>query len=224
MSSCTRIVGNDRTQRERVRRESGLTRGAAGIVRAIAAVTFLGAFGGAMPSHAQTAIAAAAACPPLLQHSFNRLQTGKPQSLCDYRGKVLVIVNTASYCGYTSQYEGLEALYRKYKDRGLVVVGFPSNDYGSQEPGSNKEIAEFCRTTYGVEFPMFEKASVSRLDAQPLYSALAAATGQTPKWNFHKYIVDRSGREILSFASDVTPNQTAFVASIERLLAEKPAP
>jgi glutathione peroxidase len=203
--------------------EAGQMRALTGIVGAVAAVAIL-AFAGAMPSPAQTPIAAGADCPALLQHTFNRLQTGKPQSLCDYRGKVLVIVNTASYCAYTAQYEGLEALYRTYKDRGLVVVGFPSNDYGSQEPGSNKEIAEFCRTTYGVDFPMFEKSSVARLDAQPLYSTLAAASGQTPKWNFHKYVVARNGREILSFASDVSPNHRAFVASIERLLAEKPAP
>ena len=193
-------------------------------VLAVVALAFLGALGGALPAHALSADMAVAECPPLLRHTFNRLQTGKPQSLCDYRGKVLVIVNTASYCAYTAQYEGLEALYRKYRDRGLVVVGFPSNDYGSQEPGSNKEIAEFCRTTYGVDFPMFEKSNVARLDAHPLYSTLAAATGQKPRWNFHKYVVDRSGRAILSFASDVTPNQREFVASIERLLAEKPAP
>ena len=174
---------------------------------------------------ARPAIAAeteSAECPALLRHSFNGLQTGKPQSLCDFRGKVLVIVNTASYCGYTKQYEELEALYRRYKDRGLVVIGFPSNDFGSQEPGSNKEIAEFCRTTYGVEFPMFEKTSVARLDAQPLYATLVKATGQAPQWNFHKYVVDRTGTRIASFASAVEPTQRDFVASIERLLAEKP--
>src|SRR4029077_7726650 len=109
----------------------------------IAAIAFSAA--GSRPAFA--AETANAECPALLRHSFNGLQTGKPQSLCDFRGKVLVIVNTASYCGYTKQYEGLEALYRKYKNRGLVVIGFPSNDFGSQEPGSNKEIAEFCRTT-----------------------------------------------------------------------------
>ncbi len=165
---------------------------------------------------------AARECPPLLRQSFNGLQTGKPQSLCDFRGKVLVIVNTASYCAYTKQYEGLEALYRKYKERGLVVIGFPSNDFGSQEPGSNKEIAEFCRTTYGVEFPMFEKTSVARLETHPLYASLVKATGQTPQWNFHKYVVDRSGTRVASFASAVEPTQREFVASIERLLAEKP--
>ena len=111
-------------------------------------------------------------CPALLQHTFNRLQTGQPQSLCQFQGKVLLVVNTASYCGYTHQYEGLEAMYRKYKDRGLVIVGFPSNDF-SQEPGTNKEVAEFCRTTYGVDFPQFEKSSVAHLSANPLYTELS---------------------------------------------------
>jgi len=127
--------------------------------------------------HTQTTLAAAGTCPPLLDREFSRLQTGKPESLCQYRGKVLLIVNTASYCGYTHQYEGLEALYRKYKDRGLVVLGFPSNDFGAQEPGSNKEIAEFCRLTYGVEFPMFEKSSVASLRTNPLYADLLTHYG-----------------------------------------------
>ncbi|HEY3181117.1 MAG TPA: glutathione peroxidase [Casimicrobiaceae bacterium] len=160
-------------------------------------------------------------CPPLLRHTFKKLQTGDAQSLCQFQGKVLLVVNTASYCTYTKQYEGLEAIYRKYKDRGLVVVGFPSNDFGSQEPGSNKEIAEFCRTTYGVQFPMFEKSSVAKLDANPLYVELAAKTGASPKWNFHKYVVDRNGMPVASFASDVTPDAPKLVGLIERLLAEK---
>jgi glutathione peroxidase len=162
-------------------------------------------------------------CPALLRHTFNSLQTGKPQSLCQYKGKVVLVVNTATYCGYTHQYEGLEALYRKYKDRGLVVLGFPSNDYGSQEPGSNKEIAEFCRTTYGIEFPMFEKVTGVRVAANPLYAELVARTGQAPKWNFHKYLVDRSGKRIESFDSDVEPGQREFVSAVERLLADRPA-
>ena len=165
---------------------------------------------------------AAAECPPLLRHTFNRLQTGEPQSLCQFRGKVLLVVNTASFCGYTSQYEGLEALYRKYRDRGLVVVGFPTNDFGSQEPGTNKEIAEFCRTTYGIQFPMFEKTSVGRLDANPFYATLIGQSGQRPRWNFHKYVVDRNGRTVRSFGSDVTPEQKDLVELIERLLAERP--
>ncbi|HYT97329.1 MAG TPA: glutathione peroxidase [Casimicrobiaceae bacterium] len=160
-------------------------------------------------------------CPRLLRYTFKKLQTGEEQSLCQFQGKVLLIVNTASHCAYTKQYEGLEAMYRKYRNRGLVVVGFPSNDFGRQEPGSNKEIAEFCRTTYGVEFPMFEKSSVAKLDANPLYMELSAKTGASPKWNFHKYVVDRNGMPIASFASDVTPDSPKLVDLIERLLAEK---
>jgi glutathione peroxidase len=167
-------------------------------------------------------VATAEACPQLLDREFSRLQTGKSESLCQYRGKVLLIVNTASYCGYTHQYEGLEALYRKYKDRGLVVLGFPSNDF-EQEPGSNKEIAEFCRLTYGVEFPMFEKSSVKSLRANPLFADLSARTGQGPKWNFQKYVIDRNGNPAGTFASRVEPNDRELLALLEKLLADKPA-
>jgi glutathione peroxidase len=135
---------------------------------------------------------------------------------------VLLVVNTASYCGYTHQYEGLEAMYRKYKDRGLVVVGFPSNDFGKQEPGTNSEIAEFCRLTYGVQFPMFEKSSVSDLKSNPLFADLAARTGKTPQWNFHKYVIDRTGAPVASFTSQVEPTDKALVTLIEKLLAETP--
>jgi glutathione peroxidase len=162
-----------------------------------------------------------AACPALLQHTFNRLQTGEPQTLCQFQGKVLLVVNTASYCAYTGQYEGLEALYRKYKGRGLVVVGFPSNDFGGQEPGSNKEIAEFCRTTYGVEFPMFEKSTVKSVNANPLFAELTTRTGNAPHWNFHKYVVDRTGTRVTSFSDGVKPDARDLVVLVERLLAEK---
>ena len=164
------------------------------------------------------------ACPQLLNFSFNRLQTGQPESLCQYRGKVVLIVNTASYCGYTHQFEGLEALYRKYKSRGLVVVGFPSNDFGGQEPGTNKEIAEFCRLTYGVEFPMFEKSSVTSIKTNPLYAELLARTGRSPKWNFHKYLVDRDGRQVTSFGTRVEPDNDELLSAVERLLAAKSTP
>jgi glutathione peroxidase len=176
------------------------------------------------PALAQGPDTEAGPCPPLLDHEFNRLQTGKPETLCQYRGKVLLIVNTASYCGYTHQYEGLEALYRKYKDRGFVVVGFPSNDFGGQEPGSNHEIAEFCRLTYGVQFPMFEKSSVTHLQTNPLYAELVARTGDPPKWNFHKYLIDRNGNPAGAFASKVEPDDREFVAQLEKLLAAKPSP
>jgi glutathione peroxidase len=163
------------------------------------------------------------ACPALLNYTFNSLQTGKTESLCEFRGKVLLIVNTASYCGYTHQFEGLEALYRKYKGSGLVVLGFPSNDFGGQEPGSNTEIAEFCRLTYGVQFPMFEKASVKTVKTNPLFAELVARTGQSPQWNFHKYLVDREGKPVASFASRVEPDNRELVTTLEKLLAEKPA-
>jgi len=160
-------------------------------------------------------------CPPLLRQQFNRLQTGEPQSLCQFRGKVLLVVNTASYCGYTGQYEGLEALYRRYKGRGLVVVGFPSNDFGGQEPGTNQEIARFCRLTYGVQFPMFEKSSVTKVSSNPLFAALTAATGVAPQWNFYKYVIDRSGRPVAGFDSRTTPSDPKFVQLIEQLLASR---
>jgi glutathione peroxidase len=173
-------------------------------------------------ARAENPLPPADACPELLNYSFNRLQTGQAESLCQYRGKVVLIVNTASYCGYTHQYEGLEALYRKYKSRGLVVVGFPSNDFGGQEPGSNKEIAEFCRLTYGVEFPMFEKSSVTSIKTNPLYAELLARTGQSPTWNFHKYLVDRDGKQVTSFGTRVEPDSSDLVSAVERMLAAKP--
>ena len=188
---------------------------------AIAALTAIALNGAA---RAENPAPVTDACPELLNFTFNRLQTGAAESLCQYRGKVVLIVNTASYCGYTHQYEGLEALYRKYKSRGLVVVGFPSNDFGGQEPGSNKEIAEFCRLTYGVEFPMFEKSSVTSIKTNPLYAELLARTGQSPKWNFHKYLVDRDGKQVTSFGTRVEPDNGDLVSAVERMLAAKYAP
>lgn len=171
---------------------------------------------------AQTPGTADASCPALLRHAFNRLQDGAPQSLCQYRGKVILVVNTASKCGYTKQFDALEGMYAKYKDRGLVVIGFPSNDF-NQELETNKEIAEFCRTTYGVRFPLFQKDAGGSLTVNPFYVELARATGQAPKWNFYKYVVDRDGKAVASFKSDVTPDSRELVALIERLLAAKPA-
>ncbi|HOB45707.1 MAG TPA: glutathione peroxidase [Zoogloea sp.] len=175
---------------------------------------------------AGAARAAEGACPALLNHSFARLQDEapqpQPQSLCQYKGKVVLVVNTASYCGFTGQYDGLEKMYAKYREQGLVVIGFPSNDFGSQEPGSNKEIAEFCRLTYGVKFPMFAKSDVVGAAANPLYRQLAAATGEKPKWNFHKYLIDRSGQKVMSFPSTTAPDSRTFVAAVEKALAERP--
>ena len=175
----------------------------------------------AVGSTAQAQSGPPANCPALLQQSFNRLQDEKPQSLCQYSGKVLLVVNTASYCGFTSQYEGLEALHAKYAPRGLVVLGFPSNDFGQQEPGSGQEIASFCFNTYGVRFPMFSKSSVAGKSANPLFASLAKATGKSPAWNFHKFLVDRQGRPVTSFASDVAPGDAALIAAVERELGQK---
>lgn len=169
---------------------------------------------------AQAQSAMPAACPALLQQNFNRLQDEKPQSLCQYAGKVLLVVNTASYCGFTSQYEGLEALHAKYAPRGLVVLGFPSNDFGQQEPGSSHEIADFCFNTYGVRFPMFSKSSVAGKSANPLFASLAKATGTAPAWNFHKYLIDRQGKPVASFASEVTPGDAALTAAVEKALGK----
>ena len=158
------------------------------------------------------------ACPAVLQHNVLRLQDEKPQSLCQYAGKVVVVVNTASFCGFTSQYEGLEALHAKYKDRGLVVLGFPSNDF-SQETGSNKQIAEFCENTFGVKFPMFTKTSVSGKDISPLFKQLSARSGTAPKWNFYKYVISRNGQNVESFNSMAEPKSKSFIKQIEKQLA-----
>jgi glutathione peroxidase len=160
---------------------------------------------------------AASNCPAVLQKTFKKLQDESDQSLCQYAGKVILVVNTASFCGYTSQYEGLEALYAKYSSRGLVILGFPSNDF-EQEPGNNKEIADFCYNTYGVKFPMFAKTSVVGKNANPLYIDLAKTTNKRPEWNFHKYLLDRNGKPVDSFASVVSPTDRRFVSEIERLL------
>ncbi|HSV71274.1 MAG TPA: glutathione peroxidase [Methylibium sp.] len=161
--------------------------------------------------------AQAATCPALLDRTLPRLQDEKPQNLCQYAGKVVVVVNTASFCGFTPQYKGLEALHARYQARGLVVLGFPSNDF-SQEPGANKEIAAFCESTYGVKFPMFAKTRVKGEAADPLYAELAKRTGKAPGWNFHKYVIDRQGESVRSYATVVSPDSTSFIADIERLL------
>lgn len=164
--------------------------------------------------------AAAADCPALLRRSFPRLQDEEPQALCQYAGKVILIVNTASYCGFTPQYKGLEAIYARYKDRGLVVLGFPSNDFGQQEPGSNKDIAAFCENTFNVKFPMFAKTVVKAgaKDLNPLFAELAAATGSAPRWNFHKYLIARDGKPVEAFGSTTAPDSQAVVGAIEKLL------
>ena len=157
-----------------------------------------------------------AGCPALLNRDLKTLDE-RTQSLCDYAGKVLLVVNTASQCGYTPQYDGLEALYRRYRAKGLVVLGFPMNDFGGQEPASNKEISTFCINEYAIDFPMFAK---SELRANPLYRQLIRATGQAPRWNFHKYLLDRSGSRVQSFGSAVEPDDPKLVSALERLLQE----
>jgi glutathione peroxidase len=161
--------------------------------------------------------AAAGACPPLLDHRMATLK-GEPADLCQYAGKVVLVVNTASACGYTGQYQGLESLYQRYRDRGLVVLGVPSNDFGGQEPGTNEQVADFCERTYRVRFPMLAKSPVSGPGAVPLYRGLAAETGQAPKWNFHKYLVGRGGRAVASFPSAVAPEDGRIVAAVEKAL------
>jgi glutathione peroxidase len=160
---------------------------------------------------------APASCPALLKQNFKRLQDEAPQDLCQYAGKVVLVVNTASYCGYTKQYEGLEKLYAKYSPRGLVVLGFPSNDF-KQEATSTKEIADLCYNTYGVKFPMFAPTAVSGANANPLHAALAQQTGKEPKWNFTKYLIGRDGKVIEHFPSKVTPEDPALVSKIEGAL------
>ena len=159
-------------------------------------------------------------CPSILNQNVLRLQDEKPQSLCQYTGKVVLIVNTASYCGFTPQYKGLEALYEKYKGDGLVVLGFPSNDF-AQEPESNQQIADFCENTFGVKFPMFTKTSVKGDSASKLYKDLSVATKTTPKWNFYKYLISRDGQIIKSYGSMTGPQDKSFVKDVELSLNEK---
>jgi glutathione peroxidase len=170
------------------------------------------------PAHA--AANASASCPATLQHTFARLQDERPQPLCQYAGKVLLVVNTASYCSFTPQYEGLEALYAKYKDRGLVVLGFPSNDF-QQETDDNKKIADFCQNTYGVKFPMFGKTTVRGAGANALYRELAQATGRAPMWNFHKYLIARDGKVIANYTSLTGPEDAKLLKEIEKQLAAR---
>ena len=148
---------------------------------------------------------------------------GKPAPLSEYKGKVVLMVNVASYCGYTPQYEGLQALYAKYKDRGLVILGFPANNFGEQEPDTNETIKTFCTRTYHVTFPMYAKISVKGADQAPLYQFLTdkhanPATGGEIQWNFTKFLLDRNGKVIARFESAVTPESDEVTAAIEKAL------
>lgn len=164
--------------------------------------------------------AAESPCPSVLDHKLMNLQD-EPVSLCQFSGKVLLIVNTASECGYTPQYEGLEKLYRRYRDKGFTVLGFPANDFGAQEPGSNKEIAQFCRVNYGITFPVFAKTTVVGANANPFFRDLATKTGKPPRWNFHKYLLDQAGQPVAVFESAVEPENRQVTAQIEKLLGAR---
>lgn len=155
----------------------------------------------------------------LLNQDFRRLAGDEIVNLADaYSGKVILVVNTASKCGNTPQYEGLESLYQEYSDAGLVVLGFPSNDFLGQEPGTEEEIQEFCRLTYKVKFPMFEKVTVKEGDAHPFYDQLAAAAGTYPTWNFHKYLIGRDGKLIAEFSPRTQPYDDGLLSSIKTAL------
>ncbi|MBI3506841.1 MAG: glutathione peroxidase [Proteobacteria bacterium] len=148
---------------------------------------------------------------------------GKPKSLADYKGRVMLLVNTASLCGFTPQYDGLEELHKKYKERGLSVLGFPANNFGSQEPGKEGEIKEFCRTQFSIGFDMFSKISVKGADIHPLYAFLTKESGfngDVP-WNFSKFLVGRDGKVAARFGPDAEPASTSIVSKIEELLAAK---
>lgn len=170
-----------------------------------------------LPVGSQAQTPPSSACPALLQHQPLRLQDEKPQPLCQYAGRVLLVVNTASFCGFTPQYKALEALHARYGSRGLVVLGFPSNDF-SQETGNNQQIADFCESTFGVKFPMFAKSVVSGPGASPFWRQLAAQAGQAPAWNFHKYLVGRDGRVVTHWPSATAPDSRQVVAEIEKQL------
>jgi len=161
---------------------------------------------------------ASAACPDALNFSFRALAEERQESLCEnYAGKVVLVVNTASKCGYTDQYDGLEALYDRYGERGLVVLGFPSNDF-EQEPDGEQAIKTFCRLTYSVQFPMFEKVSVQGESAHPFFRQLATEGGGYPQWNFYKYLLDRDGKVVAMFPSRTEPQDPKLISTIEGLL------
>jgi glutathione peroxidase len=158
----------------------------------------------------------------VLDFTLNSLD-GKPAPLADYRGKVVLIVNVASRCGYTPQYTGLEKIYEKYKDQGFVILGFPANNFGGQEPGTNEEIKTFCSSKYQVTFPMYSKVSVKGADATPLYQFLTdkksnPATGGEIEWNFTKFLVDRSGKVIARFEPAIEPESSGVTGAIEKAL------
>lgn len=173
----------------------------------------------ATPASAGSAPSAASRAASLHELSAKAID-GTEVPLSTYKGKVVLVVNVASQCGYTPQYEGLEKLYEKNKDRGFVILGFPSNEFGGQEPGTNAEIATFCRSKYGVAFPMFAKVETKGAGASPIYKLLTADHGE-PKWNFHKYLVGKDGKVRAAYPSAVTPADEKLAQAIDAALAEK---
>ncbi len=158
-------------------------------------------------------------CAQTLNFTKKKLASNEQINLCnEYKDKVVLIVNTASFCGFTKQYKGLESLYQRYHKQGLVVLGFPSNDFGEQDPGSEHEIAAFCERTFNVKFPMFAKTKVAKGTVDPLYTTLASIAGEYPKWNFHKYLITREGKLVGSYASKIKPNDPQIISHIEKLL------
>ncbi len=167
-----------------------------------------------------SSMAYANSCPDVLKFMKRKLNSQETVNLCEaYQGKTLLIVNTASYCGFTPQFEGLEAMYEKYKAKDFVILGFPSHEF-NQEAKSEEKTAELCELTYGVKFPMFEPTDVKGDDADPLYRMLAKATGEAPSWNFNKYLVDKQGNIVKHYGSRVTPSDDELVADVERELAK----
>ncbi len=203
---------------------------------ALAAAALLGAAPAAIraAADATTTAAATTAASTTKEGAMNTIHQftmkgidGKDVALADYKGKVLVVVNVASKCGFTSQYDGLEKLYEKYKERGVVVLGFPANNFMGQEPGTDAEIAQFCSTKFGVSFPMFSKISVKGDDIHPLYQYLTgkATAGEFAgdiSWNFNKFVIGRDGRIVARFGSRTKPDAAELVAAIDKALAEKP--
>ena len=155
---------------------------------------------------------ASAACSELYNHQLITLQ-GKKINLCDYQDKPILVVNTASKCGFTPQFDALEGLYSKYKDKGLLVIGFPSNDF-KQEPGNDKQIGDFCKLTYAVKFPMMTKSSVTGPNANLFYKQLNARTGQAPQWNFYKYVILPGAKEVYAYSSKVKPDSAEIIGKI----------
>jgi glutathione peroxidase len=186
------------------------------VVVGCAAISGCGSDAGAAPLSASASAGGGSGGGPVLRGVYRRLN-GERDDLADYRGRVVLVVNTATACGFTPQFDGLEKLYKRYKSRGLVLLGFPANDFAGQEPRSNKDIATFCRNNYGVSFPMFAKTHVVGAHVNPLYSRLTAARG-APQWNFNKYLIDRRGHVLARYTENTEPLDSALVGRIRKLL------